>query len=129
MSSLNTFLFEEVLVGPMVNKDSLIYPVKGPGNTKGHKNAEGGYKQIVYRKGRYGQTVGNILGDNLIGTPACPYHMPRNIKRFDEPHLYVAKKNVGDVIQASDINNLIDKIKLFQYAWEAEANNVYSYGI
>lgn len=128
MSSLNTFLFEEVLVGPMVNKDSLIYPVKGPGNTKGHKNAEGGYKQIVYRKGRYGQTVGNILGDNLIGTPACPYHMPRNIKRFDEPHLHVAKKNIGDVIQASDINNLIDKIKLFQYAWEAEANNVYSYG-
>jgi len=121
MSALNTFLFEEVAVGPLVNKDSLKYPASG------HKNASGGYIQIAYRKGRYGQTEGNILGDVNGHIPACPYHMPRNSKRFDEPHLHIAKKAVGDIIEAKDINNLIDKIRLFQYAWEAEANNVYNY--
>lgn len=121
MSALNTFLFEEVAVGPLVNKDSLKYPASG------HKNASGGYIKIAYRKGRYGQTEGNILGDVNGHIPACPYHMPRNSKRFDEPHLHIAKKAVGDIIEAKDINNLIDKIRLFQYAWEAEANNVYNY--
>lgn len=121
MSALNTFLFEEVATGPLVNKDSIKYP------TKKHKNASGAYKQIAYRKGRYGQTEGNILGDVNGHIPACPYHMPRNSKRFDEPHLHIAKKAVGDIIEAKDINNLIDKIRLFQYAWEAEANNVYNY--
>ena len=121
MSALNTFLFEEVAVGPLVNKDSIKYP------TKKHKNASDGYIKIAYRKGRYGQTEGNILGDVNGHIPACPYHMPRNNKRFDEPHLHIAKKAVGDIIEAKDINNLIDKIRLFQYAWEAEANNVYNY--
>ena len=121
MSALNTFLFEEIKTGPLVNKDSIIYP------TTRHKNASGAYVRIAYRKGRYGQTEGRILGDVNGHIPACPYHMPRNSKRFDEPHLHIAKKAVGDIIEAKDINNLIDKIRLFQYAWEAEANNVYNY--
>lgn len=121
MSALNTFLFEEVATGPLVNKDSVKYPASG------HKNASGAYVRIAYRKGRYGQTEGNILGDVSGHVPACPYHMPRNSKRFDEPHLHIAKKTIGDIIEAKDINNLIDKIRLFQYAWEAEANNVYGY--
>ena len=121
MSALNTFLFEEIKTGPLLNKDSIIYP------TTRHKNASGAYVRIAYRKGRYGQTEGRILGDVNGHIPACPYHMPRNSKRFDEPHLHIAKKAVGDIIEAKDINNLIDKIRLFQYAWEAEANNVYNY--
>ena len=121
MSALNTFLFEEVKIGAVVNKDTLIYP------TTAHKNATDEYKTISYRKGRYGQTEGRILGDVNGHIPACPYHMPRNNKRFDEPHLNISKKAVGDIIEAKDINNLIDKIKLFQYAWEAEANNIYGY--
>lgn len=121
MSALNTFLFEEVAAGPLVNKDSVKYP------TKKHKNASGKYIRIAYRKGRYGQTEGNVLGDVNGHIPACPYHMPRNSKRYNEPHLHIAKKAVGDIIEAKDINNLIDKIRLFQYAWEAEANNIYNY--
>lgn len=121
MSALNTFLFEEIATGPLVNKDSLIYP------TKKHKNASGAYVRIAYRKGRYGQTEGRVLGDINGHIPACPYHMPRNIKRYNEPHLHISKKVLGDIIEAKDINNLIDKIRLFQYAWEAEANNIYGY--
>lgn len=121
MSALNTFLFEEIATGPLVNKDSIKYP------TKKHKNASGAYVRIAYRKGRYGQTEGRVLGDINGHIPACPYHMPRNIKRYNEPHLHISKKVLGDIIEAKDINNLIDKIRLFQYAWEAEANNIYGY--
>lgn len=121
MSTLNTFLFEEIAAGPLVNRDSVRYP------TKKHKNASGAYVRIAYRKGRYGQTEGRILGDILGHIPACPYHMPRNSARFNEPHLHISKKVLGDTIEAKDINNLIDKIRLFQYAWEAEANNIYGY--
>ena len=121
MSALNTFLFEEIAKGPLVNKDSIKYP------TKKHKNASGAYVRIAYRKGRYGQTEGRVLGDIKGHIPACPYHMPRNIKRFNEPHLHISKKVLGDIIEAKDINNLIDKIRLFKYAWEAEANNIYGY--
>lgn len=121
MSTLNTFLFEEIAAGPLVNRDSVRYP------TKKHKNASGAYVRIAYRKGRYGQTEGRVFGDILGHIPACPYHMPRNSARFNEPHLHISKKVLGDTIEAKDINNLIDKIRLFQYAWEAEANNIYGY--
>lgn len=121
MSSINTFLFEEIKLGPIVNKDTIRYPESG------HGNASGDYVAIQYRRGRYDQTEGRILGEVNGHIPACPYHMPRNNKRYMEPNLHIAKKSVSDIIQAQDINNLIDKIKLFQYAWEAEANNVYNY--
>ena len=121
MSTLNTFLFEEIAAGPLVNRDSVRYP------TKKHKNASGAYVRIAYRKGRVGQTEGRVFGDIKGHIPACPYHMPRNSRRFNEPHLHIAKKTIGDIIEAKDINNLIDKIRLFQYAWEAEANNIYNY--
>ena len=119
-----TLFFEEIAkTTSIVNKDSIP---RWP--TSGHANATDWQTSITFRKGRYGQTKGNRIGDISPGMNACLYHMPRNSYRFEEARLKVHKKNIGDPIQASDINNLIDKIKLFQHIWEAEANNIEAYG-
>lgn len=123
--SLNTgktLFFEEIALGTsLINKDTI------PNWPGGHSNSWGPYYKVTQQAGTYTQTEGNVFGDNYPSTPACPYHMPRNLNRFNEPRLTVKKKNPGDVIQAKDLNTLIDKIKLFQYVWEAEANNIYGY--
>ena len=122
--STQTLLFEEIpKTTSVTNKDSI-------GNFPGgHNNAYGWQTAVIFQKGRYNQTEGNMMGDNLPSVPACPYHMPRNSSRFNDPRLNVLSKKVGDPIHATDINNLIDKIKAFQYIWEAEANNIYGYPI
>ena len=120
--STRTLLFENIPRGESVFNINTI------GNTPGRpRNAYGASRVALQQLGRYGQTSGSPFGDRYPGTPICPYHMPRNLDRFNEPRLTLNKKNVGDVIQAKDINNLIDRIKLFEYVWEAEANNIYSY--
>lgn len=120
--SSKTLFFEDIpKTATITNKDTHAnYPT-------GHTNSSEPFRHAQYRKGRYNQTVGNPFGDTYPGTPACPYHMPRNLKRYEEPRLNIRRKNAGDVIEAKDINNLIDKLRLYNYVWEAEANNIYGY--
>mgnify|MGYP003606641528 CR=1 FL=1 len=122
---MSTLMFEDIPESDtLINKDTIArYPARR------HVNASKAYKRIAYRKGRYGQTQGNVLGDINNSVPACPYHMPRDSMRFESPRFHLSKKNPGDIINASDINNLIDRIKAFQYAWEAESKNLYGYNI
>ena len=121
MSTRKLFFEEIATTSNVFNKDKIAnYPT-------GHSNASGGYRTVIYQKGDYGQTDGNIFGDTYAGTPACPYHMPRNINRFNDPLLHIERKDANSIIEAKDINNLIDKIKLYSYVWEAEANNIYGY--
>lgn len=115
-------LFQNIAkTASITNKDTI------PNWPTGHENATRGYRKNVYLKGRYDQTVGNAFGDTYSGTPACPYHMPRDPRRYNEPRLHVPRKNAGDLIEAKDINQLVDKIKLYNQVWEAEANNIYGY--
>lgn len=120
-----TLLFEDIDPSTsIINKDTISrYP------TSGHENASVAYQKIAFRKGRYGQTQGNVLGDVNSSVPACPYHMPRNSLRFEEPRFKLEKKVSGDIIHARDINNLIDRIRAFQYIWEAESKNIYGFNI
>ena len=120
--STNTLFFEEIADTSIVhNRDTIAnYPT-------GHSNATGRYIKITYQRGRYGQTAGYVFGDSLAGTPACPYHMPRNTNRFNDPRLFIPRKNAKDFIEAKDLNALVDRIKLYNYVWEAEANNIYGY--
>ena len=93
-----------------------------------HKNASGWQKNYIFSKGRYGQEENDQRGDAIDQLPICPYHMPKNPSRFDEPSLFIAKKNPGDIIKARDINEVINRIRMLMYVWNAEIKDVYNYG-
>lgn len=121
--SSRTLIFEDI------PKGTSIYNINTVENTPRRPyNASGAKRIALLEKGRYGQTIGNpIHADKWPETPTCPYHMPRNPDRYKETRLTLNQKAVGDIIEARDINNLIEKIKVFSYVWEAEANNIYNY--
>ena len=121
--SNRTLLFENIATTTSVFNMNTV-----PNTPKRPKNAKAPKKRAMMQVGRYGQTKGNpINADKYPNTPICPYHMPRNPNRYKESRLTMNQKRAGDTIEARDINNLIDKIKLFGYAWEAEAENIYNY--
>ena len=121
--SSKTLLFEDIA------RTATVFNINTVDNSPTRpNNATGAKKNAIIQLGRYGQTQGNpFQADKFPSTPICPYHMPRNDKRYDEPRLNIKKKVTGDIIQASDINELIDKIKLFEYVWDAETNNINGY--
>jgi len=121
--SNRTLLFENIAGSSSVfNMNTVANTPRRP------RNAVAPRRNAKMQVGRYGQTKGNpINADIYPNTPICPYHMPRNPNRYKESRLTMNQKRAGDTIEARDINNLIDKIKLFGYAWEAEAENIYNY--
>ena len=125
----DTLLFEEIPNSTSVINTADDTYAKYPLNP-GHTNSPEAKKKVFMKKGRYGQTSGNILsGDFHSEVPICPYHMPRNTLRYEEPRLHIARKNARDIIEAKDINDLIDRIKLYGYMWEAEANNINNFAL
>ena len=98
--------------------------LKRPKNTK-----KGSWQRThIYQVGRDGQTVGNPQG-NRTPYPICPYHMPTNYNRYNDPSLHVPYKKVKDLIELKDINRLIERITLFTHLWNAEADDINSKGI
>lgn len=93
-----------------------------------HKNASGWQVNYIFSKGRYGQEENDPRGDAIDQLPICPYHMPKNPNRFDEPSLFISKKNPGDIIKARDINEVINRIRMLMYIWNAEIKDIYHYG-
>lgn len=61
--------------------------------------------------------------------PTCPYHMPINSTRFQDPRLYIPTKVAGDIIRAQDLNDLIDRMKILIKVWNAEQDDLKGYGI
>ena len=127
--SSRTLIFENIADGTSIyNMDSVEGPRRMATWPFWPVNASGAARKAIVKKGRYGQTIGNPINpDKWPETPTCPYHMPRNPDRYKETRLTLNQKAVGDIIEARDINNLIEKIKTFSYVWEAEANNIYNY--
>ena len=79
---MNTFYFQAI--GQQVTNTSY----KGKGLYTGKlKNASGWKKQHIYQIGRDGQTLGkqNDDGDIKPHIPICPYHMPTNYNRYNDP--------------------------------------------
>jgi hypothetical protein len=105
---------------------------KKPDNTK-----KGSWeRQHIYQIGRDGQTLGKK--DKKKGEtnseikphiPICPYHMPTNYNRYNDPSLHVPYKNRGNIIELKDINRLIERITLYTHLWNADPNDLNSYGI
>jgi len=118
----NTLLFEDIQVTGVQNGETV------PWWRGHHKNASGWEVNYIFSKGRYGQQENNQRGDAIDQLPICPYHMPKNPNRFDEPSLFIAKKKQGDIIKARDINELVNRIRLLMYIWNAEIKDVYNYG-
>lgn len=87
---------------------------------KKHKNNTEGHKPR--NLGRDGQ-----INDKPY--PACPYHMPINSTRFQDPRLYISTKVAGDIIRAQDLNDLIDRMKILIKVWNAEQDDLKGYGI
>lgn len=118
----NTLLFEEIQVTGVSNGENVAW-WRGR-----HKNASGWERNYTFSKGRYGQEENDPRGDSIDQLPICPYHMPKNPNRFDEPSLFIAKKKVGDIIKARDFNELINRVRLLMYIWNAEIKDIYNYG-
>lgn len=95
-------------------------------------NSNGTISTGSHRNNHTGNGSRNVGRDGQINGapyPACPYHMPINNSRFNDPRLFLPNKNVGDIIRADDLNDLINRIKLMLYSWNAEQNDVRGYGI
>lgn len=124
-STSKTLFFEEVATKTLVTTNSVSPFPRRPKNN-GSGSAAYRYR---FKVGRDRQTEGNYRGDYLAHIPACPYHMPRNANRYNDPRMFLPYKNKGDIIEAADLNKLYDRINLFLYAWNAEINDTYGYGI
>lgn len=118
----NTLLFEDIKITGVTNGANVAWWGKK------HKNASGWQRKYTFSKGRYGQQENDPRGDAIDQLPICPYHMPKNPNRFDEPSLFIAKKQRGDVIKARDINELINRIRMLMFIWNAEIKDIYNYG-
>ena len=92
------------------------------------QNAVGWQRQHIYQVGRDGQTLGKKDGENAP-YPVCPYHMPTNYNRYNDPGLHVPYKKVKDLIELKDINRLIERITLYTHLWNADPNDLNGYGI
>ena len=95
------------------------------------QNASGWKKKHIYQIGRDDQTLGkkNKPGDIKPHIPICPYHMPTNYNRYNDPSLHVPYKNRGNIIELKDINRLIERITLYTHLWNADPNDLNRYGI
>lgn len=91
--------------------------------------------KILYKKhknNRVGNGPRNIGRDGQVNDapyPTCPYHMPINSTRFQDPRLYIPTKVAGDIIRAQDLNDLIDRMKILIKVWNAEQDDLKGYGI
>ena len=119
---MNTLLFQTI-----PNQTTVTTGTGGKYVGRPH-NAGGWHYRHIYQVGRDGQTVGNPAG-NWTPYPICPYHMPTNYNRYNDPSLHVPYKKVKDLIELKDINRLIERITLFTHLWNAEANDINSRGI
>ena len=100
---MNTFYFQTIAnqVTNTSYKGGGLYK-KRPNNTK-----KGSWEyQHIYQIGRDDQTLGkkNKPGDIKPHIPICPYHMPTNYNRYNDPSLHVPYKNQGNIIELKDIN-------------------------
>ena len=122
---MNTFYFQAI--ASQVTNTSY----RGSGLYTGWlQNASGWKYQHIYQVGRDGQTKGRRdKADTKPHIPICPYHMPTNRNRFNDPGLNIPYKNVGNIIELKDINRLIERITLYTHLWNAEANDISNYGI
>lgn len=120
-----TFIFEEIETGSVVTTNT-VTPF--PGRPTNNKPGQPAYR-YQYQVGFDGQTSGNYRGDTKGHIPACPYHMPKSSSRFTDPRMFLPTKNVGDIIEANDLNQLYDRINVFLFAWNAELNDIYGYGL
>ena len=100
--------------------------VKRPKNTK-----KGSWQHThIYQVGRDEQMVGNLNPESAKPPyPICPYHMPTNYNRYNDPSLHVPYKNRGNIIELKDINRLIERITLYTHLWNADPNDLNRYGI
>ncbi len=123
---MNTFYFQAI--ASQVTNTSY----KGGGLYKKRpKNTSGWQRQHIYQVGRDGQTKGkkDKPGDIKPHIPICPYHMPTNYNRYNDPSLHVPYKNRGNIIELKDINRLIERITLYTHLWNADPNDLNRYGI
>ena len=121
---MNTLLFQNI------PKQTTITTGTGGKYVKRPKNASGWQRNHIYQVGRDKQMVGNLDPKSAKPPyPICPYHMPTNSDRYNDPSLHVPYKKVKDLIELKDINRLIERITLFTHLWNAEANDINSKGI
>lgn len=122
---MNTFYFQAI--ARQVTNTSY----KGAGLYTGWlQNASGWKYQHIYQVGRDGQTKGRRdAADTTPHIPICPYHMPTNYNRYNDPGLHVPYKNKGNIIELKDINRLIERITLYTHLWNADPNDLYGYGV
>lgn len=120
---MNTFYFQAIAkqVTNTSYSGSGLYRDK-PHNTVGWEN------EHIYQVGRDGQTKGKKDGE-WAPYPICPYHMPTNYNRFNDPSLHVPYKSKGNIIELKDINRLIERITLYTHLWNADPNDLYNYKI
>ena len=120
---MNTFYFQAI------GKQTTNTSHSGGGMYRGRPHNTGGWqRQHIYQVGRDGQTLGKQDG-NWSPYPICPYHMPTNYNRYNDPSLHVPYKNRGNIIELKDINRLIERIALYTHLWNADPNDLYGYGI
>ena len=120
---MNTFYFQTI--ANQVTNTSY----KGAGMYVGRpRNASGWQRQHIYQVGRDGQTRGK-RDREWAPYPICPYHMPTNYNRYNDPSLHVPYKNRGNIIELKDINRLIERITLYTHLWNADPNDLSGYGI
>lgn len=121
-----TLFFEEVATATVVTTNTVTPFPRRPWN-----NAPTSYLyRYQYQVGRDEQTTGNYYSGDVMGhIPACPYHMPRNSNRYNDPRMFLPYKKRGDIIEANDLNKLYDRLTVFLHAWNAEINDVYNMGI
>ncbi len=120
---MNTFYFQTI-ANQVTNTSH-----SGGGMYRGRPYNTGGWQyQHIYQVGRDGQTLGKQDG-NWSPYPICPYHMPTNYNRYNDPSLHVPYKNRGNIIELKDINRLIERITLYTHLWNADPNDLNRYGI
>ena len=120
---MNTFYFQTI------GKQTTNTSHSGGGMYRGRPYNTGGWqRQHIYQVGRDGQTLGKQDGE-WAPYPICPYLMPTNYNRYNDPSLHVPYKNRGNIIELKDINRLIERITLYTHLWNADPNDLNGYGI
>ena len=114
---MNTLLFQVIPQQTTITTYSAP-PKKGKYLKQPNNAKKGSWQRThIYQVGRDEQMVGNKNPKSAKPPyPICPYHMPTNSDRYNDPSLHVPYKKVKDLIELKDINRLIERNRARAFA-------------